>query len=56
MDPESDDEPNDGDDADSTATGDMSDMEEYAEEHDSDNRSACHGLYIDLAEGLHLFA
>ena len=33
MDPESDDEPNDEDDADSTATGDMLDMEEELEEH-----------------------
>ena len=55
MDPESDVEPNDDDDADSTATRDMSDREEDAEEHDFDNGSACHGLYIDLAEDLHLF-
>ena len=55
MDPEYDDEPNDDDDDDSTATGDMSDMEEDAKEHDLDNGSVYHGLYIDLAEDLHLF-
>ena len=55
MDPESDDEPNDDNDADSTATRDMSEMKEDAEEHDFDNSSAFHGLYIDLAEDLHLF-
>ena len=44
MDPESDDERNDDDDADSTATGDMSDMEEDAKEHDFDNGSPCYGL------------
>ena len=55
MEPESDDEPNDDDDADSTATGDMSDMGEDAEELDYDTGSVCHGLYIDLAEDLHLF-
>ena len=55
MDPVADDQPNDDDDAGSTATGDMSDMEEDSEEHDFDNGSACHGLYIDLAEDLQFF-
>ena len=55
LDLESDDEPNDDDDADSTATGDMSDMEKDAKEHDFHDGSSCHGLYIDLAEDLHLF-
>ena len=55
MDPESDDELSDEDDADSDATGDMSDMEDDEEEHDFEDASACHGSYIDLAENLHLF-